>query len=208
MFQWTTYVNMRFYWIYRRSYLRKEIICNFWERRHSDCSIWTWSQFWGVEWTANWSLHLSRLFSMLTYFATSGRNLYSKLLSLQHDHSGVYSIIAEWHHARGYQYWARISLDLVIEHVFIRGVKASGGRTMSRGTSGTSNTTPIWTTQCRNIGFHTSEQHKKATNARKTRQSRRSRDNFLSQRQKPNSRRPDPENHWKWHYRGTICDCS
>lgn len=77
---------------------------------------------------------------MLPYFASSGRNLYTKsgyvylmmmMRNLDIDHPDVYKAIESVFHVvrRSERYWAGLSTDFAIEQVLMRSVKTAGGLT-------------------------------------------------------------------------------
>ena len=94
-----------------------------------------------------WDLHLRCIKAILPYFATSGHNLYTKcariylqeMKKLQKDESPVYTAFKNRFHVirRSDRFWAGLSSDLVIESVFMRSLKATGGLTRRRGMSET-----------------------------------------------------------------------
>ena len=102
-------------------------------------------QFIKAERTGNWQLHLSSLRNMLPFLAAAGHNNYTKSAYLYLQNMGklplsnpeVYQhFINGLHIARqSARYWAGLPLDLMIERVLIRSVKATGGLTRGRGMS-------------------------------------------------------------------------
>lgn len=93
-----------------------------------------------AERTGDWDLHLRALQDMLPYFASSGRNLYTKsgyvylmmmMQNLDIDHPDVYKAIESVFHVvrRSERYWAGLSTDFAIEQVLMRSVKTAGGLT-------------------------------------------------------------------------------
>ena len=96
-----------------------------------------------AERTANWELHLKALTRMLPYLAASGHNLNVKcarlylqsMTDLRTDHPDVYRDFLSGLHVtrRSDQFWAGLSIDLVIEQVLMGSLKTSGGLTRGRG---------------------------------------------------------------------------
>ena len=78
--------------------------------------------------TGDWSLHLRTLQDMLPYLAASGHNLYTKslyvylkqMIRLENTHPDVHSQFTQGMHVirKSNRFWAGLSPDLVIEHVF------------------------------------------------------------------------------------------
>ncbi|KAK3713979.1 hypothetical protein QZH41_005649 [Actinostola sp. cb2023] len=144
-----------------------------------------------AERTGNWNLHLQAVYDMLPYFAAAGHNLYAKsayiylqlMYDLQQTHPEVYNSFLDGLHVvrRSDRFWAGLSTYLIIEQVLMRSVKTtSGGLTRGRRMSETQRL--VWLMSmpaCADVNnamqnlteikYHTSEQHKDTTPARKER---------------------------------------
>ena len=143
-----------------------------------------------AERTGNWDLHLQAVFNMLPYFAAAGHNLYVKsahlylqsMHQLQNTHPDVYDAFKNGHHVirRSDRFWAGLSSDLVIEQVLMRSLKSSGG--MTRGRKMGEQQRAQWLLSmpaCADINeamqnlsaisYHSSDQHKEASEARQLR---------------------------------------
>ena len=100
-------------------------------------------QFIKAEKMGNWQLHLKSTYEMLSYFAASGHNLYTKsayiylqiMCKIEETHPEVYEAFMRGHHVlrRFDHFWAGLSTDLVTEQVLMRSVKTTGDLTRERG---------------------------------------------------------------------------
>ena len=95
-----------------------------------------------AERTGNWPMHLFSQAEMLSYFASSGHNNYTKgsylyiqsMSNLEKKHPEVYQKFVTGHHVvRSDLYWAGLSTDLIIEQTLMRSMKSIGGLTHGRG---------------------------------------------------------------------------
>ena len=140
-----------------------------------------------AERTGDWELHLKCLYDMLPYLLASGHNLYSKSIylylqkmdKLKENYPQVYEHFLDGHHVvrRSDRFWAGLSVDLIIEQVLMRSIKATGGLTRGSGMSETQRA--IWTLAmpvCAEVNsamqdftgvtYHSSEQHKETSKSR------------------------------------------
>ena len=143
-----------------------------------------------AERTGNWDLHLQSVRDMLPYFAAAGHSLYAKsayvyitsMQNLEDTHPEVFHQFKACHHVfrRSDRYWAGLSTDLVIEHVLMRSVKSPGGLTRGRGMGEAQRAEWLLSmpacadinnamVDLSGVGFHTSDQHKEVSHARKER---------------------------------------
>ena len=98
-----------------------------------------------AERTGNWPLKLESTRDMCEFLAAAGRNSYTKSLflhlqqitTLEIHHPEVYHQFMNGYHSiwRSEREWAGLSPDYVIESVFMRSLKTSGGFTRGRGLS-------------------------------------------------------------------------
>lgn len=130
---------------------------------------------------------------MLPYFAAAGHNNYVKsaylylqlMCDLHKTHPDVYKSFQDGLHVvrRSDRYWSGLSTDLVIEQVFMRSLKTSGGLTRGRGMTKAQRLAWVMSLPaCAEINGamqnltdivnNTSEQHKEATKARQERDHR------------------------------------
>ena len=143
-----------------------------------------------AERTGNWELHLQSVRDMLPYFAAAGHSLYAKsayvyitsMQNLEDTHPEVFHQFKACHHVfrRSDRYWAGLSTDLVIEQVLMRSVKSSGSLTRGRGMGEAQRAEWLLSmpacadinnamVDLSGVGFHTSDQHKEVSHARKER---------------------------------------
>lgn len=90
-----------------------------------------------------WHLHLQSLKEMLPFFAAAGHNAYAKsaylyfqdMVELSKSAPNIYEQFCNGLHVvrRSNRLWAGLSPDLVIEQVYMKGIKGSGGLTHGRG---------------------------------------------------------------------------
>ncbi|KAL5005113.1 hypothetical protein ScPMuIL_018569 [Solemya velum] len=161
--------------------------------RPSACPI---EKFLEAERTDNWLMHLHTIQMMLPYLAAAGHNLYVKsayvylceMQELEKCRPDVYAMFEAGHHVlrRSDRYWARLSIDIVIEQVLIRSMKTSKGLTRGRGMTEFQRvqwllSSPVCAEMdhamqnLTGVDYHSSEQHKEAG---KTRQARDNSDAF------------------------------
>jgi len=96
-----------------------------------------------AERTSNWLLRLQAVSSMLSYFAASGHNAYTKsayiylsnMADLKDNHPIVYDHFMNGFHSvrRSDRFWAGLSTDLIIEQMLMRSIMSVGGLTRGRG---------------------------------------------------------------------------
>ena len=143
-----------------------------------------------AERTGNWELYLQSVRDMLPYFAAAGHSLYAKsayvyitsMQNLEDTHPEVFHQFKVCHHVfrRSDRYWAGLSTDLVIEQVLMRSVKSSGGLMRGRGMGEAQRAEWLLSmpacadinnamVDLSGVGFHTSDQHKEVSHARKER---------------------------------------
>lgn len=143
-----------------------------------------------AERTGNWCLHLKTIQEMLPYFASLGRNMYTKsarlylqkMLHLEDEHPEVYHQFQEGLHVirRTDRLWAGLSSDLVIEQTVMKNMKSRGGLTRGRGMSELQR--DIWIAampSCAEVhdsmqnitglAYITSDQHKESSESRQVR---------------------------------------
>ena len=147
-------------------------------------------QFLKAERTGNWMLHLQALKRMLPFLAAAGHSQYTKsvhiyiqhMQKLEDCHPDVFDAFMQGHHVlrRSDRLWAGLSVDLVIEQVFMRSIKSAGGLTRGRGMADSQRTQWLMSTPaCADMNnamqavtgleYCTSEQHVEAGESRMAR---------------------------------------
>lgn len=140
-----------------------------------------------AERTGNWELHLQSLFDMLPFLAACGHNLYTKsvyiylqnMMDLKTEKPDIYQHFVNSLHVvrRSDRFWAGLSTDLVIEQVFMRSLKSTGGMTRGRGMSEAQRSLWVLSSpscaemndamqQYTSVQYVSSEQHRDTTQAR------------------------------------------
>ena len=140
-----------------------------------------------TERTSNWKFHLNVVHEMITFFFASGHYLYAKstflylqtMLNLETTDPDIYELFEKGYHTirRSDRLGAGLSLDLVIEQVFMRSIKTVGGLTRGRGMNDLQRTIGLLSTpavaevnramqEFTEVIYATSDQHKEVSNSR------------------------------------------